>query len=482
MANLGIYDSDPAYAIRTRLAEYCEMLASYDDYYEFSFEDVEEELKEAIHIYCATAEDDLDALIDLVHKGMEDEYIDIPAVEDMILSISSMVRLVCERRDNWSKMYFQMQSDEYEAPITNLHDALHYHPNQRYGYEDDFDDEQARERAYLLKAKAIQIYQYIASQLQPVTKEKLSVVIKGYSDRALAMAVSRNDILNYRGLYFCIKNVEIDDEEKRSVCTFLRRKLIGRKTYHIDDLYDEFVYEFSSLIRRAYVQSPYQLFSLIEVLFPKEFNLARPFIAALGVHIVSPQEHLAEYVRQSVELSVGDFVAFAKEKHIKVNSILELIVSLNDMVLLKDRETIIEISETGITEQIAQDVVQIVTDEVLENPCIAIRDLTCLPKLPSIALNWDEWLLYSVLRKWGKSIVVHTTSTQFRQSVPVVALPGAITEERIAEIAKRCADLAYTPSGQIINNLDDLDDLILGYVDLDMDLELDIDLEEGDDE
>lgn len=479
MANLGIYDSDPAYAIRTRLAEYCEMLASYDDYCEFSFEDIEEELKEAIHIFCATAEDDLEALIDFVHKGMEDECIDIPAVEDMVLSIASMVRLIFERRDNWGKMYFQMQSDEYEAPITNLHDALHYHPDQRYVYEDDFDDERARERAYLLKSKAIQIYQYIASQPQPVTKERLSVVIKGYSDRALAMAVSRKDILNYRGLYFCIKQVEIDDEEKRSVCAYLRKKLAGRKTFHIDDLYDEFVCEFSSLVRRAFVQSPYQLFSLIEVLLPNEFNFARPFIAALGVHIISPQEHLTDYLQNHVELSVSEFVAFAKEKHIKVNSILELIVSLNDLVLLKDRETIIRISKTGITEEIAQAVVKTVTDEVLDNPCIAIRDLTCLPKLPAISLNWDEWLLYSVLRKWGKSIVVHTTSTQFRQSVPVVALPGAVTEEKIAEIAKRCADLAYTPSGQIINDLDDLDDLILGYIDLDVDLELDFDLEEG---
>lgn len=482
LANFGIYEADPSYSIRTRLAEYCEILASYDDYSEFSIQDIEEELKEAIHVYCASAEDELDALIECAHKGIEDSYIDISAIEDMILSISSIVRFVCERRDSWGKMYYQMQSDEYEVPITSLSEALEYHTHQQRTYEDEVDDEREREHARLLKVKAIQIYQYIAAQTQPVTKEKLAMVVSGYSDRALAMAVSRNDILNYRGLYFCIKHVEIDDEEKNSVCTFLRRKLTGRKTYHIDDLYDDFVYEFSSLVRRAYVQSPYQLFSLIEVLFTKEFNLARPFIAALGVHIISPQEHLTNYLRNHIELQVKDFVAFAKEKHIKVNSILELIVSLNDLVLLKDRETIIRISETGITEKIAQVVVKTVTDEVRDNPCIAIRDLTCLPKLPTISLNWDEWLLYSVLRKWGKSIVVHTTSTQFRQSVPVVALPGAVTEEKIAEIAKRCADLAYTPNGQIINNLDDLDDLILGYNDLDMDLEMDFELEEGIDE
>ena len=41
---------------------------------------IEEELKEVIHIYCASAKDDLDSLFNLVHKGMEDEYIDTTTI------------------------------------------------------------------------------------------------------------------------------------------------------------------------------------------------------------------------------------------------------------------------------------------------------------------------------------------------------------------------------------------------------------------
>ena len=465
------YSSDPSYTIRTRLAEYYEILCNLEDYYEFSLSDIEEELKDAIHTYCVAAENEFDALVEAAHQGIEDQFLDLLAIEDLVLSVSSIVRFICERRENWGKMYFQMESDEYEHPVTNLSEALLYRPCQNQYLIEDFDDDQVRERANQLRAKAGEIYQYIAARTQPVSKETLSNVIIGYSDRALAMAVSRNDILNYRGLYFCIKHIAITDDEKNCVYRYLCRQLADEKTWHIDDLYDDFVCEFDSLVRRAYIQTPYQLFSLIEVLYPKEFNLVRPFLAAIGVHIVSPQERLAKYVQKSVEISVGDFVIFAKENHIKVNSILELIVSLNDIILLKDRETIIQTSATGITPQIAHTVVGIITNEVIENSCMAIRDLVCIPQLPSIAYPWDEWLIYSVLRKWGKNLVVHTTSTQFRQSVPVVALPGMITDEKLAEIAKRCSDLSYTPSGHLIENLDDLDDLILGFIDLDLDFE-----------
>lgn len=465
------YSSDPSYTIRTRLAEYYEILCNLEDYYEFSLSDIEEELKDAIRTYCVAAENEFDSMVELVHQGIEKQFLDLLAVEDFVLSISCTVRFVCERRDNWGKIYHQMESDEYEAPIVNLSEALRYSSYQNQYLFEDFDDDQAREKANQLRAKASEIYQYIAARTQPVSKEVLSNVILGYSDRALAMAVSRNDILNYRGLYFCVKHIAITDDEKHRVYKYLRRQLAGKKTWHIDDLYDDFAYKFDSLVRRAYIQTPYQLFSLIEVLYSKEFNLNRPFLAEVGVHIVTPQERLSEHVQQSVEISVGDFVIFAKENHIKVNSILELIVSLNDIVLLKDRETLVHISETGITPQIAQTVVRTITNEVMENPCMAIRDLTCLPDLPSIFFPWDEWLIYSVIRKWGKNIMVYTTSTQFRQSVPVVALPGAITDERLAEIAKRCSDLSYTPSSQIIENLDDLDDLILGFIDLELDFE-----------
>ena len=161
------------------------------------------------------------------------------------------------------------------------------------------------------------------------------------------------------------------------------------------------------------------------------------------------------------------------EKYIKVNSILDLIVSLNDKVILKDRETLIPIESTGIDNQAATQVCNLIREELNSTPCLAIRDLSCIPYFPRINIPWDEWLIYSVIRKWAEGICVHTTSSHFRRSIPVVALPAAATEEKIAEIAARCSDLSYKPKSQMIQDLDELDDLILIYEDDDFDFDFD---------
>ena len=482
MTNRDIYNTDPAYAIQTRLSEYFELLCNLDDYYEYALLEIEDELSSAISLYFDSQADEYNELVENVHSGIEYGDLDLNQIEEQISVISSAVRRIREQRDSWSRLYKDSGDEDYRAPSLNLGDVLRTQESIRSLFN-DVETAEDRERAEEIRTKAARIYRYISTCVKPVSKDMVASVVSAYSDRALALAVSRKDILNYRGLYFCTKHIDFSDEEQRCFRTYISSKLSARHAAHIDDLYEDIAEHFAEVFTRAYIQTPYHLFSFIECYFSREFNLARPYIAFRGVHIASPQELLTTYVRRSNELPVSEFVTYAKEKHIKVNSILELIVSLNDTVLLKNRETIVKVEATGITPRIAQTIVRTIADEVVSKRCMAIRDLTCLPSLPSVAVPWDEWLLYSVIRKWGtRLLMVHTTSAQFRQSVPVVALPGAVTEERVAEIAKRCSDLSYTPSSQIINNLDDLDDLILGYIDLDVDLDLNFDIGDGDDE
>ena len=99
MVNYG-YSSDPSYTIRTRLAEYYEILCNLEDYYDFSLSDIEEELKDAIRAYCIAVENEFDFLVEFVHQGIDEQRLDLLAIEDLVLSISSKVRFVCERRDN----------------------------------------------------------------------------------------------------------------------------------------------------------------------------------------------------------------------------------------------------------------------------------------------------------------------------------------------------------------------------------------------
>ena len=470
MGNDYIYESDPAYAIQAGLDEYYDLIDNTDfsnaDLH--SFLSYEEEVRDNILRYCPAEEEDFNILVGTVHMGFLRKEFDINAIEDYIVLIINNAKLICNRRTNWKQINYQMECDEYEGETEYLDDAIDYQSREVL-YEDDVPNQKKQGRFELIEAVAKEIYQYIMDHAYPVTKDVLSTTIPSYSDQALALAVSQPDILNYRGRYYSIEQVNLSDEEKLQIAEYIGQALEVTEAIHIDDIYEDFVTEYFPIVTRAYVQSAYQLFSFLEVILHNEFQFERPYISEKGVYIETPQECLEKYVLGHDEVAVDDLVAYAKGKHIKFDSILELIASLDNYVILKDRDTIIQIKHTGLDHYIAANIIQLILKELRRKKCLAIRDLMCISHFPRINVEWNEWLIYSVIRKWTTKIRAGTTSNQFRQSVPIAALPGEMTDARIEKIAARCTDLTYTLRDKVIESLDDIDDSILGYIDFDID-------------
>ena len=40
--------------------------------------------------------------------------------------------------------------------------------------------------------------------------------------------------------------------------------------------------------------------------------------------------------------------------------------------------------------------------------------------LPKISIQWNDWLVYSVINKWSDKYKVMMSSSQFRYSVPII--------------------------------------------------------------
>ena len=120
---------------------------------------------------------------------------------------------------------------------------------------------------------------------------------------------------------------------------------------------------------------------------------------------------------------------------------------------MANSSTLLTIEETGITEEIASMVEDILSEHVLETT--PIRMLECGSYLPEIKVPWSDWLVYSVLRKWGKKFDVATTSPSFRMATPLVAPKGEMNAERFSTL----------PAVKLFvfekcDNLDDIDDLL----------------------
>jgi len=239
----------------------------------------------------------------------------------------------------------------------------------------------------------------------------------------------------------------------------LNNCLSDNAAHHIKDIYSALTEAKPEVFSRNAASAPYCVFSVLEYLFRDRFQFSRPYIAKNGVEIGRPIERLQEMIYGEDEFMLNDISIFARDNHISIYSILDFINSLNDKFLMKSIDAIISIEKAGLNESIAQQIESIIREEVVETT--PIRNLLCINKFPAINCDWSEWLIYSILFKWSNSLDVALSSSQLRQSIPLVAPKGKMDTTAFK-------DVSVTPATVKIDNLDNIDDLISDLITEDM--------------
>ena len=145
---------------------------------------------------------------------------------------------------------------------------------------------------------------------------------------------------------------------------------------------------------------------------------------------------------------------------IVVPSILRLIKSLEGIAILKNKNEFILLEDVNILPSNISEVKAEIRKELLTKKCSAIRDLTCIPRFPDIEMEWNEWLVFSVVSKWIPDLIVETTSNQYKYSIPVVSLSGVNTTDYIDSIKKKYVGQESNAGAIKAENLDRIDDLI----------------------
>ena len=348
----------------------------------------------------------------------------------------------------YGEVYEGLQSVLAETEITNkylLQGAL-----KKYGCPF------STGRDYISKDKgATSIHSSIVALIKqskyPVKKTELKARFKGITDIVISFATSDSEVLNYFGEYQYGGNLVIREPEKSYLAEFLKTTMSDGEAHHIKDLYPIIVAERSELFSRNAAFSSYSAFSVLEYLFRGQYQFSRPYIALNSVMIGRPFERLKEYLYSKDFFAVNDISEFAKENHMAIQSLIELINSYNDRFLLLDRDTVASIDEIGVDNDIAKEVESLICNEVSETT--PIRDLHCIARFPKINGAWNEWLIYSVTNKWSSKLDVALSSPQFRQATPLISLAGDMSSERFKD-----ARPAY---GAIrIDNMDDIDELL----------------------
>lgn len=452
------YSSDLVYLIKSNLVDYNYLIQNVDEYL---LKEKENELIEEINDFCPELIKDLEILSEIAHASIEEVPFDSTVIEDSILCLINKVEYYYARKE-YMNNFWECDSNYYRVTLQCINHILKTSLSKI--------SDTMYEESYKLKTIERSIFSKLVSRAHsiientdgPVTKDYLLTMIEGLTDQQIFLMTKCDDILNYRGIYICDKHIEFLPHEKLEIRKYLTQKLNHNNIIHIDTIFTDLYRNYKDLMRRAYIKTPYHLFSFLQHYYNNDFCYARPFIATIGTKI-EPLEKINGYLELFNEISVNDFIECLRENHIKIYTILDAIEEYNNLFVLKNRKTLIRYNRIGINDTVARKIFSLIEDELKIDNCKAIRDLSCIISFPKIKIPWDEWLVFSVIKKYAKNIDAFPSSYQFRNSIPIVALPGKYEQSRIDEIANQYDSLLdYTASVDAqMEDLDNLSDDIL---------------------
>lgn len=400
---------------------------------------------DGIHIYDADE-------IEHFRMHVNDEYgIDISDKSDHAIgSILSRIGILCGRG-----IYKLRQEKPYitKELSQKIHDYIEDSPapifmtNTLYSvFEDDL-IEQGVDNKYYLQGILRELYEtewifrrdyiskdesytsvyssivgFIRNSQYPVTKEEIQRAFPGVTEIVINFSVSDHNIINLFGQYIHSCRLKLSDRDIKYIRDVVEQNLIKNGVCHCKDIYEHINEEYPVLLTNNFISYPFSLYSLLEYLFGDYYNFSRPYIARKNATIERVDDLLHDMIRESEKISISDIMAFAREHHFVIANILEFIDSCNETHLLMNDMELASIDYIGVIAEIAAILEKRISEEI--DCTVPIHQLQSVSTLPEINIEWNTWLIYSVIKKWGVSLEVAASNNQFRHSYPLVAPKG----------------------------------------------------------
>ena len=301
------------------------------------------------------------------------------------------------------------------------------------------------------------VVDFIKKSNFPVSKAQIQEAFPGITEIVINFSVGDPYVLNYFGEYLHASKLNILDNEKAYLFNVLNDLLADGEAHHGRDIYEIISRQKPEILTRNAAMYPFSAFSILEFLFRDKFQFSRPYVANNGVEIGRPGERLHDLIYSSDKFTVSEISEFSRDNRFQIYSLLEYVNGCNDEFLLIDNDTMMRISQTGIDESVALQVEGVIADSISET--MPIKNLTIWADLPAIKVPWTEWLIYSIIFKWGSKLVAATSSNQFRLSVPLIA-----PIDNYDPSAFKDMDKGDDPVTFVADDLSDMDSLLEGIM------------------
>ena len=253
-----------------------------------------------------------------------------------------------------------------------------------------------------------------------VSNNEIKEKFPGITEIVIALATSDRDIINYFGNYIHIENITLENNDISYLSSVLKTFTGNNQICISQKLFDYIKFDNYSLLTKAGVLNQFSLFSLLQHLFEENYTFERPYIALKGITINKPIDQVKEYLNSVDKAEVSEMIRIVNNGHFRWSGIQNFIDSFNDTHFMISKNQLMRIEEIGITKKDIE-----LVEKTLDNLDGTVRIKEILYKIDKLNLSftYNEWLLYSAIKKWGRNFEVRTT-TPYAKAVPLIAKRG----------------------------------------------------------
>lgn len=83
-----------------------------------------------------------------------------------------------------------------------------------------------------------------------------------------------------------------------------------------------------------------------------------------------------------------------------------------------------------------EEIEDLIYQEVSKENAMAIVDLECAYWFPEIELDWDEWFIYCLIKRYSSRLFVETSSRQFKIATPIISINDDLDEFELNYISE----------------------------------------------
>lgn len=297
---------------------------------------------------------------------------------------------------------------------------------------------------------------FIKQAKQPVTKRDIQNNFPGITDIVIQQVAAATKVVNMNGYFVHLDNLNITDDESFALKEYTDIELSDGNIYHANTIFDRVKGELSGLFYRIGISHYLQFFYILRELYPSSYEYNRPFIAKKGVKIISGEAQVINLMLNSEECSIDQIREYAKTVGTVIDRYIEFIDRNNDSFIFKNRNTVIACESAGLNDRDFSSLDDILSEFMGKNDYRLLSEFYNFRDLPELNCPWNNWVLYSVVKKYSIDFKVAVTSNYIAEAKPVlVRVDYDVDDIDFSELSELdLGDTAQISYDDLVNDLD----------------------------